>query len=92
MSFNVEMNRVRVAPLSLHKGVLIAPVKRRSPHCEDAGALSKRPIRRSFANLLPRIGAQNAIPRWIMRDSQGHGSAHLLLGRVRTEAEGNHPW
>ena len=77
MSFNVEMNRVRVAPLSLHKGVLIAPVKRRSPHCEDAGALSKRPIRRSFANLLPRIGAQmprigaqNAIPRWIMRDSQ----------------------
>jgi hypothetical protein len=28
-------------------------------------------IHRSFANLLPRIGAQNAIPRWIMRDSSG---------------------
>jgi hypothetical protein len=40
-------------------------------HAEDAGALFKRPIRRSFAYLLPRIGAQNAIPRWIIPDSQG---------------------
>jgi hypothetical protein len=85
VSFNVEMNRVRVAPFSPHKGGLIAPVKRRSPHGEDAGALSKRPIRRSFANLLPRIGAQmprigaqNANSKWIIRDSQGPARFGLL--------------
>ena len=44
-------------------------------HAEDAGALFKRPIRRSFANLLPRIRVQNAIPRWIMRDGQGRPMA-----------------
>ena len=32
MSFNVEMNRVRVAPFSPRKGGLIAPVKRRRAH------------------------------------------------------------
>jgi hypothetical protein len=37
---------------------------------------------------MPRIGAQNAIPRWIMRDSQGPARfGTLLLGRARTEKE-----
>jgi len=56
-------------------------------------------IRRSFAYLLPRIGAQIAIPRWIVQDSQGRwllsgllAVRPFFLGRVRTGVEGNHPW
>jgi phosphoenolpyruvate carboxylase len=46
-----------------------------------AVAIPERGICRSFANLLPRIGAQNAIPRWIIRDvgdrdSRGLAFAH----------------
>ena len=93
---------VPIAPFFPRKGSsLNAPVKSYSPHGEDAGALFKRPIRRSFANLLPRNGVQNAIPRWIMPMVRADRwllsglftlRPPLLLGRVRTGVEGNHPW
>ena len=37
-------------------------------NCASEPFLRQIAIRRSFANLLPWIGAQNAIPRWIIWD------------------------
>jgi len=76
-----------------HSGPLEPYELKRPKHAPNIG------IRRSFANLLPRIGAQNAIPRGIMRDNQGRwllsgllAVRPFFLGRVRIGVEGNHPW
>jgi hypothetical protein len=47
----------------------------------DLSIFSRISIRRSFANLLPRIGVQNAIRRWIMRDGQGRPLAIVRTPR-----------
>jgi hypothetical protein len=47
----------------------------------DLSIFSRISIRRSFANLLPRIGVQNAIQRWIMRGGQGRPLAIVRTHR-----------